>query len=77
MLAKRPNWKFHAQVLSRAIDELEAACAAPPGSRDFTFHRGEAPETIREAREALAELKRHIQEADQHLPELPRLLTQH
>ncbi|MEM9054007.1 MAG: hypothetical protein AAGB16_01665 [Pseudomonadota bacterium] len=74
MLSKRPNWKFHAQVLSRAIDELEAACSAHPGSEDFFVYRREAPEAAREAREALADLKRYIQEADEPHPSLPVLM---
>lgn len=64
-MASTPSpWTFYAQVLSRALNELESACTAPPESQEFKFYRAEAPVVLEEAREALAALKHHVRDLE-------------
>ena len=56
MSSQKSNWSFYTQILARALNELESACAAPPDSKEFEFYRAEAPMVLDEAREALAAL---------------------
>ena len=64
MHEKNPHWTFHIEVLSRAINDLEATCSAAPGSAEFTFLRSEAPVIITEAKEAISALKRQVYELE-------------
>ena len=60
MTLKPSPWTFHAQVLSRALNELESACTTSPDSPEFKFYRAEAPVVLEEAREALAASKYEV-----------------
>lgn len=64
MTLKPSPWTFHAQVLSRALNELESACTTSPDSPEFKFYRAEAPVVLEEAREALAALKHHVHDLE-------------
>lgn len=58
---QKSNWSFYAQVLSRALSELETACQADPQSSEFQYYRNEVPVVLEEAREALSALKKEMQ----------------
>lgn len=64
MSTNHPHWIFHIEVLSRAISDLEATCAATPGSPEFIFLRSETPVIIAEAKEAISALKRQVYELE-------------
>ena len=73
MTSSSSKWTFYAQVLARALNELESACTAAPETREFKFYRAEAPVVLEEAREALAELKHYVQDLETSgKDELPR-----
>nr|WP_197501343.1 hypothetical protein [Hyphomonas sp. Mor2] len=77
MVLKSAPWVFYAQVLSRALKDLEAACLAAPDSQEFTFYREEAPAVIEEAREALAALRRHVRDLESSQSGPPTPPTRH
>ena len=77
MTSKSSPWTFYAQVLSRALNELESACTAPPESSEFTFYRSEAPVVLEEAREALAALKHHLHDLELAQPKEKATPTRH
>lgn len=64
MKTKDPHWTFHTAVLLRALKDLETACTAAPDSSEFEFFRGESPDIVEEAREALSALERYLQTYD-------------
>lgn len=64
MALKSSSWTFYAQVLARALNELESACTAPPESQEFKFYRAEAPIVLEEAREALAALRHYVSDLE-------------
>ncbi len=64
MASTSSPWTFYAQVLSRALNELESACTASPESQEYKFYRSEAPVVLEEAREALAALKHHVRDLE-------------
>lgn len=74
---QKSNWSFYAQVLSRALNELEAACLADPKTREFQFYRDEAPVVLEEAREALSALKKQMQALDAQRNPDPPAMTRH
>ena len=76
-LLKNSNWSFYTQILSRALNELEAACLAKPESQEFQFYRSEAPVVLEEAREALSALRQHMEELDSPRPTSPPSTTRH
>ncbi|MEL7041152.1 MAG: hypothetical protein AAGL90_06490 [Pseudomonadota bacterium] len=64
MTGTNPNWAFYVEVVSRALDDLEAVCTAEPGSPEFNFMRSEAKDVLSEAREALLALRAFLSAAD-------------
>lgn len=74
---QKSNWSFYAQVLSRALNELESACLADPQTREFQFYREEAPIVLEEAREALSALKKQMQALDTEQDSTSPDITRH
>ena len=77
MNPKSPQWIFYAQVLTRALNELESACKAPPETQEYKFYRAEASVVLDEAREALAALKHYLRTLEAPDTEMPRPPTRH
>lgn len=77
MALKSSQWTFYAQVLSRALNELESACTAAPESSEFKFYRSEAPVVLEEAREALAALQHHVRDMELSQTETEPAPTRH
>lgn len=77
MALKSSPWTFYAQVLSRALNELESACTAAPESPEYKFYRSEAPVVQEEAREALAALKHHVRDLELAQPKSTANPTHH
>lgn len=71
------NWSFYATIITRALNELEAACSAKPESTEFDFYRAEAPIVLQEARAALSELTQHMQKLDKSKIAPPPSTTRH
>lgn len=65
MTSKDPHWTFYAEILSRALKDLETACTAAPDSSEFEFFRKESPEIVDDARAALSVLEGLLQTYDQ------------
>lgn len=65
MTSKDPHWTFYAEILSRALKDLETACTATPDSSEFKFFRQESPEIVEDARAALSELVGLLRTYDQ------------
>ena len=74
---QKSNWSFYAQILTRALNELEAACSASPESKEFDFYREEAPMVLEEARDALSVLTQHMQALERAEPSPPPDATRH
>ncbi len=64
MTSKPSKWTFYAQVLARALNELESACMAAPETKEYKFYRSEAPVVLEEAREALSALKHYVRDLE-------------
>lgn len=64
MKTNYPHWTFHVEVLTRALNDLEATSTSEPGSSEFKFLRSEAPVILAEAREALTALKMQVRQLD-------------
>jgi len=77
MVQNSSQWTFYAQVLSRALNELESACTAAPESQEYKFYRAEAPVVLEEAREALAALKHYVRDLESSGSDTPPTLTRH
>jgi hypothetical protein len=77
MVLKSSQWTFYAQVLTRALNELESACTAAPETQEFKFYRSEAPVVLEEAREALAALKHYVRDLEASGTDLPPPPTRH
>lgn len=71
------NWSFYAQIITRALNELETACSVPPDSKEFDFYRAEAPMVLEEARDALSILTQHMQKLDKSKNSPPPDVTRH
>ena len=71
------HWSFNIEILSRALNDLETACACEPESEEFSFLRSEAKVILAEAREALTELKDQVRCLDMLSPEQTRSVTHH
>ncbi len=68
MFHSRPNWKFHIEVITKALDILETATNPNTEPGDYSKH--EAPISIEEARASLASLITLIS-SNQHEQENP------
>lgn len=77
MALKSSSWTFYAQVLARALNELESACVARPETQEYEFYRAEAPAVLEEAREALAALKHYVSDLESAGPKSPAPPTRH
>lgn len=77
MVQKSSQWTFYAQVLSRALNELESACTAAPETQEYKFYRAEAPVVLEEAREALAALKHYVRDLESSSPDTTPPMTRH
>ena len=77
MKTSNPNWTFHFEVLSRALEDLESTCTARPGSPEFMFLRAESAAIFAEAREALAALKKQVRALHQEDPMVATQPTAH
>jgi len=77
MVLKCSEWTFYTQVLTRALNELESACLAAPGSKEYEFYRAEAPVVLEEAREALAALKHYVRHLESSAADTPPPATRH
>lgn len=77
MNTKDPHWTFYAEVLSRSIKDLEAACKAEPDSAEFAYLRNESPDIVDEAREALTALESFLRAYDQAMTATLTSRTQH
>ena len=64
MKTNNPHWTFHVEVLTRALNDLEATSASDPNSTEFQFLRSEAPVILAEAREALVALRNQVRKLD-------------
>ena len=56
-----PNWQFHYEVISRALDIIEEASALDSFASSDKFLSKEIPHAILEARQSLAFLKLHCE----------------
>ena len=77
MSLKSSQWSFYAQVLARALNELESACTASPETQEYKFYRAEAPVVLEEAREALSALKHYVRDLEASKPNTPPRSTRH
>ena len=77
MTKTNPHWTFHIEVLTRAVNDLEATCNADPGTAEFKFLRSETPVILSEAREAISALKKQVYELEQRFPNAFPTTTQH
>ena len=64
MKTNNPHWTFHVEVLTRALNDLEATSTSDPNSSEFRFLRSEAPVILAEAREALTALRNQVRRLD-------------
>ena len=71
------HWSFNIEILSRAMNDLETACASEPGTEEFSFLKSEAKVILAEAREALADLKQQMRCLDMLSTEETRTATHH
>ncbi|MEM7328307.1 MAG: hypothetical protein AAF437_06165 [Pseudomonadota bacterium] len=66
---KCPHWKFHTQVLSRSLKDLETACTVSVESDEFKFLRSESRDIVEEARDALQALEEVLRRYEQDMSE--------